>query len=46
LRYPKPLNDKEWNYLIRRLNQPLSEEQKKNIEEMVRNGSRIKVYVD
>ncbi|MDR4512413.1 MAG: hypothetical protein MRJ93_12000 [Nitrososphaeraceae archaeon] len=46
MRYPKPLNDKEWNYLIRRLDQPLSEDQKKNLEEMVRSGSRIKVYLD
>jgi hypothetical protein len=46
LRYPKPLNDKEWDYLMKKLDETLSEEQKKNIEDMATNGSRIKVYSD
>lgn len=46
LRYPKPLNEKEWAYLMKKLDEPLTAEQKMNIEEMVKIGSKIKVYSD
>jgi hypothetical protein len=46
LRYPKPLNEQEWDYLMKKLDEPLNEKQKKNIEEMAINGSKIKVYSD
>lgn len=31
---------------MKKMDEPLSEEQRKNIEEMARNGSKIKVYSD
>ena len=46
VRYPKPLNEKEWDYLMKKLDEPLSEEQRKNIDEMAKNGSTLKVYSD
>ncbi|HSL13926.1 MAG TPA: hypothetical protein VK882_06705 [Nitrososphaeraceae archaeon] len=46
MRYPKPLNEKEWAYLMKKLDEPLTKEQKMNIEEMVKIGSKIKVYSD
>lgn len=42
-RYPPPLNEKEWDYLISELKQPLTEEYKIKIKQMAENGKKIKV---
>ena len=43
-RYPIPLSDKEWDWLMNRLSKPPTEEHKKMIKEMADNGRRIKVH--
>jgi hypothetical protein len=43
-RYPTPLSEKEWNFLMDRLNRPQTEEQKRTISEMAENGRKIKVH--
>ena len=42
-RYPTPLSEKEWAYLISELKQPLSDEYKIKIKQMAENGKKIKV---
>jgi hypothetical protein len=44
-RYPAPLSEKEWNFLMDRLSQPQTEEQKRRISEMAENGRKIKVHM-
>jgi hypothetical protein len=44
-RYPAPLSEKEWNYLLIRLNEPQTEEHKRKISEMAENGRKIKIHV-
>jgi hypothetical protein len=43
-RYPAPLSEKEWNFLMARLSEPQTEEQKKKIFEMAENGRKIKIH--
>ncbi|MFZ0224518.1 MAG: hypothetical protein WA323_06305 [Candidatus Nitrosopolaris sp.] len=43
-RYPTPLSEQEWNFLMDRLSQPQTEEQKRRISEMADNGRKIKIH--
>jgi hypothetical protein len=43
-RYPAPLTESEWNYLQGQLNKPLTEDYKRKIDEMAKNGRKIKIH--
>jgi hypothetical protein len=43
-RYPAPLNEMEWNYLQGQLNKSLTEDHRMRIDEMVKNGRKMKIH--
>jgi hypothetical protein len=44
-RYPPPLNEQQWDYLMNELNKPLTEEYKRSFNLMAKNGRKLKVHV-
>jgi hypothetical protein len=44
-RYPAPLTEKEWIFLMRRLSAPTTEAYRKTILKMIKNGKKLKVFV-
>jgi len=45
LPHPAPLSEKEWSSLMKKLNTPPTEEQKRMIKEAVERGRKIKTHL-
>ncbi len=44
-RYPEPLNEKEWESFISKIDKPIDMTSQKKIQDMIQRGSKIKVHM-